>query len=244
MFQLECVLSKLSLIIPTYNESKNIPILLARIEQCLAQIDKEVIVVDDNSPDKTWEVAHSLKETYPWLRLIRRMHDRGLSSAVLAGFAIAEGDYLAVIDADLQHDEQVLPKMFQALENGAEIVIASRKVEGGGTQNWNVIRKMISWIATLMAKIVLRRDVTDPMSGFFALKREIYENHRDEINPRGFKILLEFLAKSKESPIQEIGYTFRGRLHGESKLSSAVIFDYIRALYDLGLDNLKKRRRK
>ena len=117
-----------SVIIPTYNEGKNIPILLERLNLSLKDIDKEVIVVDDNSPDKTWEIARNLESQYPWLRVIRRLHDKGLSSAVLAGFDIAEGDYLAVMDADLQHDEQVLPKMLEELINGADIVVGSRKV--------------------------------------------------------------------------------------------------------------------
>lgn len=225
----------LSLIIPTYNESKNIPILLERINNVLSNINKEVIIVDDNSPDKTWEIARSLSIQYPWLRVIRRVSERGLSSAVLAGFKIAEGEILAVMDSDLQHDETALLAFLNSFQNGADIVIGSRKVQGGGTENWSIIRKFISWVATVLAKIALPQPVSDPMSGFFAIKRNIYENYIEQINPRGFKILLEFLARAKYYKIEEVGYTFKGRIHGESKLSSKVIFDYIFALYELSI---------
>ena len=210
---------------------------MERLNLCLANTDKEVIVVDDNSPDKTWEIARNLSSTYPWLRVIRRIHDRGLSSAVLAGFAVAEGDCLAVMDADLQHDEQILPQFLDAFQKGADIVVGSRKVDGGGTQNWSVVRKFMSWVATIMAKIALRHPVTDPMSGFFAIRKEIYQSYKDEINPKGFKILLEFLARAKHTNIKEIGYTFKNRVHGESKLSHKVIFEYLNALYELSLGN-------
>lgn len=228
----------LSIIIPTYNESKNIPVLMERLQQCLNQIDKEVIIVDDNSPDKTWEVARNLSSTYPWLRVIRRLHDRGLSSAVLAGFAVAEGDYLAVMDADLQHDEQILPQFISEFQMGTQIIVGSRKVEGGGIENWSASRKFISWVATLMAKFALRHPVSDPMSGYFAITKEIYQKYKDDINPKGFKILLEFLARAKEAKTKEIGYTFKSRIHGESKLSRKVIFEYLNALYDLSIGNI------
>jgi dolichol-phosphate mannosyltransferase len=225
----------LSLVIPTYNESRNIPILLERIARCLSEIPKEVIVVDDNSPDKTWEIARSLSIQYPWLRVIRRMTERGLSSAVLAGFEVAEGEILAVMDSDLQHDEKALLAFLTSFQNGADIVVGSRKVQGGGIEDWSKIRKFVSWVATLLAKIALPQSVSDPMSGFFALKRNIYESYKHQLNPRGFKILLEFLARTKQCKIEEIGYTFKGRIHGESKLSSKVIFDYIFALYELSI---------
>ncbi len=225
----------ISLIIPTYNESKNIPILLERISVCLSGIPKEVIVVDDNSPDKTWEIARSLSIQYPWLRVIRRMTERGLSSAVLGGFEIAEGEILAVMDSDLQHDEKALLSFISAFQNGADIVVGSRKVNGGGIEDWSNARKFVSWVATLLAKIALPQSISDPMSGFFAIKRNIYEIHKHQINPRGFKILLEFLARAKHCKVHEIGYTFKGRIHGESKLSGKVIFDYIFALYELSI---------
>ncbi|WGL59275.1 glycosyltransferase family 2 protein [Pigmentibacter sp. JX0631] len=225
----------ISLIIPTYNESKNVPILIQRISETLSDVKKEVIIVDDNSPDKTWEIARELSSEYPWLRVIRRMNDRGLSSAVLAGFEISEGEILAVMDSDLQHDEKALINFIKAFENGAEIVVGSRKVKGGGIEDWSKGRMFISWVATILAKIALPKSISDPMSGFFALKRNVYVIHKNEINPKGFKILLEFLARAKNNKIEEVGYTFKSRIHGESKLSSKVILQYIHALYELSI---------
>lgn len=225
----------LSLVIPTFNESKNIPILMQRISTALADVQKEVIIVDDNSPDKTWEVARELSGQFPWIRVIRRMSDRGLSSAVLAGFEIAEGDILAVMDSDLQHDEKALLQFLDAFTEGAEIVVGSRKVKGGGIEDWNKSRMFISWVATMLAKIALPKSISDPMSGFFAIKRSVYDLHKHAINPKGFKILLEFLARAKNTKITEVGYTFKSRIHGESKLSSKVIFQYIHALYELSI---------
>ncbi|BBH52552.1 glycosyltransferase [Fluviispira sanaruensis] len=228
-------MTQISLIIPTYNESKNIPILLDKLDLCLSGINKEVIVVDDNSPDKTWEIARNLSSQYPWLKVIRRMTDRGLSSAVLTGFEQAEGKILAVMDSDLQHDEEALVLFLSAFDKGANIVVGSRKINGGSVENWSPIRKFVSWVATVMARIALPCKVTDPMSGFFALDRSIYLDNKNKINPRGFKILLEFLARAENAQVQEVGYTFKGRIHGESKLSSRVIYDYIFALYELSL---------
>lgn len=226
---------KLSLIIPTYNERENLPVLLENLSIILSKFDKEVIVVDDNSTDKTWELAKDLKNKYPWLRVIRRMHERGLSSAVLTGFSVAEGEYFIVMDADLQHDENALLSFMDAFEKGAKIVVGSRKIDGGRVENWSNFRKMLSYIATIAAKIALRHPVSDPMSGFFGIHQSIYQAYKDNINPRGFKILLEFLARSKGACIKEVGYTFRGRIYGESKLTKRVILDYIKALYELSL---------
>ena len=227
----------LSIIIPTYNESQNIPVLIDRLDQSLANIEKEVIIVDYNSPDKTWEIARRLSAIYPWLRVIRRLHDRGLSSAVLAGFAIAEGDFLVIMDADLQHDEQIISKFLNEFAQGADIVVGSRKVEGGSIEQWTTARKIISWVATCMAKIALRHSINDPMSGFFAIRKDVYSSYKDKINPQGFKILLEFLARAKNSRVKEVGYSFRNRLHGKSKLSHKVILEYLKALYELSIGN-------
>ena len=224
----------LSLILPTYNESENVPELLQRLDLVLKNIPKEVIVVDDNSPDKTWEVAEKLMSQYPWLRVLRRTNERGLSSAVLAGFAIAKGNYLGVMDADLQHDEKILPKLYELLMNGADIAIGSRKSKGGKIENWSLFRKMVSNIASWLSRIILGQSrVSDPMSGYFVLNRKIYENCKAIINPLGFKILLEFIVRAPQARIEECGFVFRPRSHGKSKLSQVVIFQYLKALWDL-----------
>lgn len=226
-------MTTLSVVLPTFNEKVNLPILIDRLEKCLTNIPFEIVVVDDNSPDGTWQVAEDLAATRPFLHVIRRLHDHGLSSAVMAGFAASRGKYLVVMDADLQHDENALPAFVEAFEAGADMVVGSRKVAGGKVEDWSVIRKFVSFCAGTLAKLVLTKAVTDPMSGYFALRKDVYEDLGREINPRGFKILLEFLARAKGKKITEVGYTFRGRVHGESKLSTNVMLDYLSALYDL-----------
>ena len=224
-----------SIILPTYNERENIPILIDRLEQALKDTPFEVLVMDDNSPDETWAVAKSLAETRPWLRVIRRMSHRGLGPAVVDGFTAATGDFLIVMDADLQHDESVLSKFISAFDAGAELVVGSRKIDGGGIEDWSRARRFVSWTATQMARLVLPSTMTDPMSGFFGVRRELFAELKSEINPRGFKILLEIASKCKRRQIAEVGYVFRGRIHGESKLSAKVMSQYLLALYELSL---------
>jgi dolichol-phosphate mannosyltransferase len=139
------------------------------------------------------------------------------------------------MDSDLQHDETVIPKFMSAFEEGAEIVVGSRKAEGGGIEDWSIVRRFVSWTATKMAHVVLPGTITDPMSGFFAVRREFFEQIAEEINPKGFKILLEIAARAKTRRISEVGFTFRGRIYGESKLSAKVMGEYLSALYCLSI---------
>lgn len=224
----------ISVILPTFNERVNVPIIVDRLAQVLAPICSfEVLVVDDNSPDGTWHIAEELAQTRPWLRSIRRMHNKGLSPAVVDGFSLAKGRRLVVMDADLQHDEQALLKFIESFDTGAELVVGSRKIDGGGVEDWSVVRRFISWFATQLAHVVLPLQVSDPMSGFFGITRELHERITPEVNPKGFKILLEYVARTKAGVVREVGYTFRGRQHGESKLSNDVIYDYLEALWGL-----------
>jgi len=224
----------ISVIIPTYNESGNIALLLQKIETVLSGKSYEIIVVDDNSPDLTWEVAESVARDRPAVSVIRRMTDRGLSSAVITGMEIARGQALAVMDADLQHDETILPAMAGAVLSGeCDVAIGSRGAAGGSYGEWSRRRRFISFVAATMARIVLPVQVSDPMSGFFVVSRQVYQSTIASINPRGFKILLEFIGRSRNIKIKEVGYTFRNRLHGETKLSGLVIKNYLVALYDL-----------
>jgi dolichol-phosphate mannosyltransferase len=223
-----------SIILPTYNERANVPILVDRLAQVLSPLCSfEVLVVDDNSPDGTWALAEELSKERPWLRSIRRMHNKGLSPAVVDGFTLAKGERLIVMDADLQHDENALSKFLDAFNAGASLVVGSRKVEGGGVEDWSVIRRFVSWFATRLAHFVLPLEVTDPMSGFFGINRALHEQVTPQVNPKGFKILLEYIARTPAAEIREVGYTFRGRQHGESKLSNDVIYDYLEALWGL-----------
>lgn len=224
----------LSVIIPTYNESENIPILIQNIKTALDGIPHEIIVVDDNSPDRTWEVAEGIARNDSSVRVIRRLHDRGLSSAVISGMEVAAGRCFAVMDADMQHDEKILPQMLAEVSSGqTDIAIGSRGAEGGSYGTWSKRRRFISWVAATMAHIMLPVKVKDPMSGYFVISRDLFRRSAELINPRGFKILLEFIARLPGVRIKEIGYTFRLRVHGETKLSGLVIKNYLVALYDL-----------
>jgi len=224
----------LSVILPTYNEAQNIPLLTKRLEAALADIDYEIIVVDDNSPDRTWKTAENLAERNPRIRVLRRFDERGLSSAVLTGMSIAGGEVFAVMDADLQHDEAILPGMVAAIrEENCDVAIGSRGAPGGDYGTWSKRRRLMSWGAAAAARLVLPIKITDPMSGFFAIDRKVYYEVSEEINPRGFKILLEFIGRGRKMRTQEIGYSFRNRVHGETKLSPSVVRNYFVALYDL-----------
>jgi dolichol-phosphate mannosyltransferase len=226
----------ISIVLPTYNEKDNVPIIVDRIANALTpnNIPFEIIVADDNSPDETWKVARELSHSRPWLRVLRRLSDKGLGPAVMDGFRAAQGDWMVVMDADMQHDETVLPRFVEMFTNGADIVVGTRHGDGGSVGEWNIFRKFVSFSATLMAKISLGKSTTDPMSGFFGVSKKFFAEIETDINPRGFKILLEFLARSQsENSLKEVGYTFKTRQFGESKLSSRVIFDYLISLYEL-----------
>ncbi len=224
---------KLSIVVPTYNERENLPLLIKKINDVLKEIDFELIVVDDDSPDKTWELAQQMAKEYPFTKVIRRINERDLATAVLEGFRNSKGDILAVMDADLQHPPEKLMGMFEKIIKGADIVIGSRYVEGGEIEEWDVVRKFYSKFATLLAHIFLPRSriIKDPMSGFFMLKRKVIENV--ELNPIGYKILLEILAKGKYNSIEEVPIRFRKREKGKSSLNLANQIKYLRHLLRL-----------
>ncbi len=223
---------KVSVIIPTYNERKNLEELFDRISRALGDYEYEIIVVDDDSPDRTWEKAQELAEKYP-VRVIRRKEEKGLSSAVIRGFREAGGDVFVVMDADLQHPPETIPKLLKAIEDGADIAVGSRYVRGGRVENWYWYRKLISRGAIMLGRVALPkiRDVKDPVSGFFALRRKTVENVK--LNPVGFKILLEILIKGNYSKVVEVPFTFGLRHAGESKLGQKQILNYLRHLYRL-----------
>ncbi len=224
----------LSLILPTFNEAKNLPELLPKLEETLAGIVHEIIIVDDDSPDRTWEVAHEISEQREDVHVIRRVGRRGLSSAVVEGFLAAKGDVLAVMDADGQHDLTVLPTLYNTVKSGANITIGSRYVSGGSVGEWDERRHLLSRIATGLAVRLCKVNVRDPMSGFFALDRETFESTLPRLNPKGFKILLDFLVHvPKGTTAAEVPFTFGKRLHGKSKLSAAVQIAFLEYLYDV-----------
>ena len=197
-----------SVIIPTYNEAENVPLLLERLRRALVGLKHELIVVDDDSPDRTWAVAQAEAERDPLVRVIRRTDARGLASAVLAGMRGANGATLAVIDADLQHDTSVLPQMVAQVQAGADVCVGSRAIEGGSYGTWSKSRRFASWVATQLAWVGTGVSVSDPMSGYFVIGRTFFERTDERVNPRGFKILLEFLARGRPGRIEEVGYVF------------------------------------
>ncbi|AEC51491.1 dolichol-phosphate mannosyltransferase [Pyrococcus sp. NA2] len=223
---------KISIIVPTYNERDNLEELFSRINASLKGYDYEIIVVDDDSPDRTWEKALELSKLYP-VRVIRRIGEKGLSSAVIRGFSEAKGDVFVVMDADLQHPPEVIPSLIEGIVEGYDIVIASRYVDGGRVENWPLYRKLISKGAIMIGRLALPKisKIKDPVSGFFALRREVVEGV--ELNPIGFKILMEILVKGRYSRVKEVPFTFSTRRFGESKLKGKTMINYLRHVYRL-----------
>ena len=229
----------LSLVLPTYNEAANISSLIDVLDAVLHQLPHEIIVVDDDSPDGTWKVAQHLAQKHPSVRVLRRVGRRGLSSAVVEGFDMARGDMLAVMDADGQHDAELLLKLVAALKNGAGVAIGSRYIEGGSVGDWVTDRRIISKTGTALALWLSRVRVSDPLGGFFAMKAPLYRTVRPHLKPTGFKILLEILAHiPAETSVTEVPLIFRMRLHGHSKLSLKVHLDFGYQVARLGLSRL------
>lgn len=224
---------RLSIVIPTFNESENVVELLQRIENALGATGWEAVFVDDDSPDATSATVRGLARTDSRVRCLQRIGRRGLSSACIEGMLATAAPVIAVMDADLQHDERILPTMLAQIEAGAEVVIGSRYVTGGSTGEWNETRKSMSLLATRLSHLVLKQPVSDPMSGFFMLRREILEASVHQLSGMGFKILLDLLASLKRPPrVAEVPYQFRDRLHGQSKLDNMVIWEYGMLLAD------------
>ena len=220
-----------SLIIPTYNESGNVAKIVAQLTQLLDGFipnDYELILVDDNSPDMTWQVAQALTAQYPQLQVMRRQDERGLSSAVIRGWQVAKGNILGVIDADLQHPPEVMLKMLQATLDGADLAVASRHVEGGGVSDWSIVRRFLSRGAQVLGLIVCPAvvgRVSDPMSGYFMVRRSAIAG--PHMNPVGYKILLEAIGRGNIGDIVEVGYVFQERETGESKVTWKQYVEYL-----------------
>lgn len=224
---------RLSVVIPTFNEAGNVAELLRRLELALGSHGWEAIFVDDDSPDSTAALVRQLARTDARVRCLQRVGRRGLSSACIEGMMAASAPVIAVMDADLQHDESILPAMLDRIGAGADVVIGSRYVEGGSTGDWNESRKSMSLLATRMSHLILKQPVSDPMSGFFMLRREVLDGCVRQLSGMGFKILLDLLASVAKPPrVAEVPYHFRDRLHGQSKLDNMVIWEYGMLLAD------------
>jgi dolichol-phosphate mannosyltransferase len=220
-----------SLVIPTYNEGKNIAEIVRRLCEILDPAlgsDYELIVVDDDSPDRTWATAQAMVADYPRLQVMRRQGERGLSTAVIRGWQAARGEILGVIDGDLQHPPEVLLKLLGTIHHGADLSVASRHVEGGGTSDWGFIRRCLSRGAQLLGLVILPHvvgRVSDPMSGYFLVRRSAIAQRA--MNPYGYKILLEVLGRGEIAQVSEVGYVFQERRSGESKVTSRQYVDYL-----------------
>ena len=225
-------MSKLSIVVPSFNESENVKPLVDQLDEALASIDHEIIFVDD-SKDNTPDVIREIQNDKPHVRLEHRVSETGLATAVLKGFTLAEGDYIAVMDADLQHPPKILKYMFYALEEGYDFCIPSRFIPGGSDGGLNLYRKFVSGTARYIGKIALPclRKVTDPTSGLFMFRREALKDA--DLQPIGWKIMVEVLAMCTYNSIIEIPYTFQDREAGESKLSTKVTLEYLSQVKDL-----------
>lgn len=229
----------LSLVIPTYNESQNIASLIQRLSRLLDQVlpgDYELIVVDDDSPDYTWKRVQELLPDYPHLRLVHRQQERGLATAVVRGWQVAQGQILGVIDGDLQHPPEVLLQLLGAVEAGADLAVASRNAAGGGVSTWSLARRLLSRGAQLLGLLLLPgvvSRVSDPMSGYFLVRRSAIAGYT--LSPLGYKILIEVLGRGQVGRIAEVGYVFQERQEGESKVTWRQYVEYLRHLLRLRL---------
>jgi len=233
---------EVSIIIPTYNEREGIEDQISVVFKHLDNegIRGEVVIVDDDSPDRTWESCEQLKSKYN-LMVIRRIGKKGLSSAVIDGLAEANGDIKGVMDADGSHDAAIIPDMVRSIQSGeCDLAIGSRYIPGGGTKDWPWFRIFVSKTAIAMGRPLTRvRDIT---SGFCLFRKEVIEGVK--LNPIGWKIVLEIIIKGNHKKWKEFAYIFRDREKGKSKLGKGAILNYIKHLIELGkymIKNKKKR---
>lgn len=216
-----------AVIVPTLNERGNVHGLVARLERALAGDEWEVIFVDDDSTDGTAVVVRELSRTDRRVRCVQRLGRRGLSGACLEGMLASSAPYIAVIDGDLQHDEKLLPEMLADLRSGSfDVAVGSRYVEGGGIGQWSGERAWMSRFATALTRLVVPVPLADPMSGFFAIRRDALEPSLRRLSGQGFKLLLDILSASPGLRVRERAYQFDRRRWGESKLDSMVLWEF------------------
>lgn len=231
---------EITVVVPTFNERANIPLVVERVAAALDGHAWEIIFVDDDSPDGTAAVAKELGRNDPRVRCIRRVARRGLSGACIEGMLASTARYVAVMDADLQHDETLLPAMLQALRSGQhDLVIGSRYLAEGGTEGLSRKRLASSQLAGAMTRRTLGVDISDPMSGFFMLNRDAIERIAPKLSIDGFKILADILTSARgDLRVHELPYHFRARLHGTSKLDSQVALDFLGLLISKATANV------
>lgn len=231
---------EVAVVVPTLNEAGNVERLIEKLSVVLAGRGWEVIFVDDNSADGTSDLVRRIGRTSRHVRIVQRVGRRGLSSAVIEGMLATAAPVIAVMDGDLQHSEDALPRLIDAIEMGeAEIAIGTRYAEGGCTGDWDAGRVRMSRFATRAGQIALGTDVSDPMSGFFAVRRDAFERALPCLSAIGFKILLDILASSPTAlKVAEIPYQFRTREAGESKIGMRVVAEYAELIADKTIGRL------
>lgn len=226
----------LSVVVPTYNEVGSVPKLAERLHAALGARDWELVIVDDGSPDGTADIAAALAPRIP-TNVVRRAGKGGLASAVIAGFAAARGEILVVMDADLSHPPELVPALLSAIEDGADLAVGSRYVAGGGVEDWPMKRQIVSRVACLMGSVLV--PVSDATSGFFALRRSVIDGVT--LNPIGFKIGFEVIARGRYRSVVEVPYTFRDRELGASKFGRREVGQYVVQLGQIARDKLLRR---
>jgi dolichol-phosphate mannosyltransferase len=223
----------LSIVVPTFNERDNVRELVARLDRCLEGIAWEIVFVDDDSRDGTLDTLRNISRSDSRVRFLHRIGRRGLASAVVEGVLATSSPLVAVMDCDLQHDETLLPKMLATLNTpDCDVVVASRYMESGSVGEWTKERVLVSRLATKLADYVLQTPLTDPMSGFFMMRRSAFDQVVRRLSTQGYKILLDILLSGRSLKVKEVPYTFRTRVHGESKLDLTAIIDYLALLID------------
>lgn len=226
--------AELAVVVPTLDERDNVALLIERLNAVLAGISWEVIFVDDDSADGTADLVRDIAGRQSNIRCLQRLGRRGLSSACIEGILASAAPYIAVMDADLQHDEALLPKMLATIkEKRLDVVVASRYLDEGGLGDWDKSRVVISDVAGRLSRLVVKADLSDPMSGFFLIERSAFTEAMRNLSGQGFKILLDIFASApRPLAFAEVPFTFRRRLHGESKLDTLVVWEYAMLLLD------------
>jgi dolichol-phosphate mannosyltransferase len=232
--------AELAIVVPTFNEIHNIPLLVRAVEQALPGVDWELVFVDDNSPDGTASEVRKLAMQDARVRIVHRYGRRGLSSACVEGILATAAPYVAVMDGDMQHDEAALAQMYARIRTGdVDLVVGTRYAGDGDAEGLSERRKMLSQAATKMATRLVRTSMSDPMSGFFMITRQAFMESLPRLSSVGFKILLDIAASAKRPlRIADVPYRFRGRRHGESKLDSLVLWEYAQLLLDKSVGHI------
>lgn len=220
---------ELAVIIPTLNERPNVGPIVERLTKCLEGVNWEVIFVDDDSPDGTAAECRRYNAENPRVRVVHRVGRRGLASACIEGMLASAAPFLAVMDGDMQHDETILPTMLrEAKSQNADVVVGSRNIEGGGMGEFAANRVWLSNLGRRLSTLVCSQELSDPMSGFFLVRRTFLESVLYRVQAIGFKILVDMVsASARPVKVVEVPYVFRNRLHGESKLDFTVSFEYL-----------------